>query len=110
MAEDTTQKKTENTTDKKGQSPPPKTGGGEVAGAVGSGLLEFLGAHKIAIIVVGGIAVVIVFVIAMQGQNATTSGNTNTANQQGSLANSGYQDAGTAYALTQLTSQLDSIQ
>jgi hypothetical protein len=90
-------------------------GGGSSGGGGGGGkgfgeVFSFLAEHKITMFVVGGVAVlaaVIYFINSSGNGNNTGSTSANTPTQ---LANSGYQDAGTAYALDQLTTELQNIQ
>ncbi len=82
------------------------------------GLRGFFDEHRTPIVVIGLIASAIAIYVFIRGRGATS---TNTANspassQQtlggtaGSLGNAGYQDSGTAYALTQLGQQLNNLQ
>lgn len=80
----------------------------------GKGFFSNLGEHKVMLI---GSIVGILFVIYViaKGRSTATSGSTanspvdQSGTQQGSLGNSGYQDSGVAYALTQLGQQLNNL-
>lgn len=73
-----------------------------------SGIGGFFAEHKTMLIIGGAVAAGVVILWYIYQQNQSSSGNT--ANEQGSLGNAGYQDSGVAYALTQLGQQLNNLQ
>jgi hypothetical protein len=85
--------------------PPPKTSVGSTFGGVAS----FFGEHKMLIFIGIGIAVVIYVLFQSRNNNASNTNSTSQTAGTGSLANAGYQDQGTAYALTQLGQQLNNL-
>ena len=86
--------------------PPARGGGGGGGGKFLAGIGGFIGEHKIIVIGIG--LGIVAFVIYMSYRNSNNT--TNGSNAQGSLGNAGYQDQGTAYALTQLSQQMDALQ
>lgn len=96
------------------KDPPPHNDGGSApkADSVGKGVggfFSFIVDHKIASFAVASVIVLIIIVYYINTQGAGGQYG-NAANATGQAQNPGYQDVGTAEALTQLTSQLNSIE